>query len=179
MPDLAPPPSRITFLDKLGRNDRTWIKWLYDLWIEASRGMVPIVPDSLDAVTLVGLLTGTVADVQVMNDGNVLVLDEVSGVPGMTLDFEFVRVTCIRGIVFKGYYVGGAAHWVEIQLYNYTTSAFDIFMTISSGLGMNYRYIEIPDGSLYISGGNAIMRAYHPSSGIPSHDLFIDYVALF
>jgi hypothetical protein len=179
MVDLVTPPSRIPFLDKEGRNDRTWIKWLFDLWKEVSRGMVPVVPDSTDAVTLVGILTGTVADVQVLNDGNVLVLTEVNGVPGMTLDMKFVRVSEIRGIVFKGYYVGGAAHWVEIQLYNYITSAFDIFMTISSGPGMNYRYIEIPDGSTYISDGNAIMRAYHPPSGIPSHDLYIDYAALF
>jgi len=29
---LVPPPSRIPFLDAMGRNDRTWIKWLFDLW---------------------------------------------------------------------------------------------------------------------------------------------------
>jgi hypothetical protein len=141
--------------------------------------MVPIVPDSYDALTLTGGVTGTIADVQVLNDGNTLDLAEVSSTPGMTIDFEFIRVTRIRGIVFKGYYAGSAVHWIEIQLYNYITSAFDIFMTFSSGLGMNYRYIEIPDGSPYISDGNAIMRAYHPQNGNASHDLYIDYAALF
>ena len=29
---MGPPPSRVPFLDKLGRNDRTWIKWLNNVF---------------------------------------------------------------------------------------------------------------------------------------------------
>ena len=176
---LAPPPSRVNFLDKLGRNDRSWIKWLFDLWTAVTRGMSPIVPASFDAATLTGTLTGTIADIQALNDGNVLIVNEASGAPGMLFDMEFSNVTSIQGLVFKGYYSGSTSHWVEIQLYNYLTTTFDIFMTFSNGNGMNYRYIEIPDGSPYISDGNSIMRAYHPSAGTPTHDLFIDYAAVF
>jgi hypothetical protein len=179
MPDLAPPPSRITFLDKLGRNDRTWIKWLYDLWRCVTSGMVPITPGSIDAITLVGTPTGTVADVQELNDGNTLDLAEVAGTPGMTIDFLFPDISSIKGFVFKGYYSGSSVHWIEIQLYNYVTTNWDVFMTFSSGFGMNYRYIEIPDDGPYISDGDAIIRAYHPQNGNASHDLYIDYVALF
>ena len=154
-----------------------WVDWLWYLY-EDTRPTGFIAPASIDAVTLIGTLTGTVSDVQSLNDGNVLIVNEVSGAPGILCDMEFSNVSTIRGIVFKGYYSGSASHWVEIQLYNYITTTWDIFMTFSDGNGMNYRYIEIPDGSPYISDGNSIMRAYHPSAGTPTHDLFIDYVAL-
>ena len=54
--DLAPPPSRVPFVDKNGLNDRTWIKWLYDIY-EKLRG--PLWYDMLAPITSAGRRGGT------------------------------------------------------------------------------------------------------------------------
>jgi len=127
-----------------------------------------------------GTSSSTVSDLQTLNDGNTYDLAEAASTPGMNLEINFTSVDSVKGFAIKAYYVGSSTHYVEVQIWNDTTSAWDVFVTLLSGLGMNYRYIEIPDFDAdYIDGsGNTIIRLYHPTSGNASHDLYIDYVAL-
>ncbi len=184
--EIATPPSRVPFMHppdpeahKPARNNSIWVEWLFDLYRQVSRGFDPVLPTAV-AINPVGrgTITGTVSDIQELNDGNVLEIAEASGTPGISCEISFTKVNKIRGFAIKAYYSGSSSHWLETQLYNYITSAWDTFITYSDGNGMNYRYIEIPDGHKYVSDGDAIMRIYHPSNGTPSHDVYIDYAAL-
>ena len=49
---------------------------------------------------------------------------------------------------------------------------------MSSTTTNNYRTVLIPDDTNYISGGAAQISFYHGISGVPAHDLYIDYVAI-
>ena len=132
------------------------------------------------APTSIALNTGTssdaLSDLTTVNDGNNYHIDEVTGVPGFDLEVIFSGLDRIKGIATKSQYAGG--HWTELQLYNYSTTTWDTFITIESSNGQNYRYIEIPDESDYLSSNAAKIRFYHPSTGNAAHDLYIDFVAI-
>lgn len=135
-------------------------------------------PDSINVI--VGTPTGSVADIQEWQDGNVLQIDEAAATPGQNIEFNFINVKSIRRVALSMYYDGSAVHWIEIQLWNFTEAAWKTIWTFSTGLGLNYRYSDMPvSGVDFIDGsGNSKMRIYHPIGGNASHDSFIDYAAL-
>lgn len=137
-----------------------------------------LVPDSVNVV--VGTPTGTVADVQTWQDGNTLDIVEAAATPGQDIQFAFVNVKSIRRVGVAMNYVGSATHWIEIRLYDYVAAAFKTVWTFSTGMGLNYRYSDLPiDGQNFIdAGGNALMQIYHPVAGNAAHNSNIDYVAL-
>ena len=135
-------------------------------------------PASINAV--VGVLTGDITDIQTWQDGNILQLAEVAATPGQDLEITFANVTDFRRIGLSMYYEGSLSHWIEVQLWNVVEAVWEIVWTFSNGLGLNYRYSDIPklftefiDGS-----GNVKMRICHPTAGNAAHDSFIDYATL-
>ena len=139
-------------------------------------GMRLVSPSSL--VLDNGTTSNVLADLQTMLDGNIYQIDEAATTPGQRLTLTFTGVTEIYGLLLRAYYSGSGTHYCELQLYNYTTTAWDVFMTVEDSNGYNVRYIRVPDDSDYISGGEAQVRWEHPVSGNASHDAFIDYVGL-
>ena len=154
---------------------RNYTEAFRQLRVQAS-GMRLVTPASLSLTA--GTSANTVTDLQTMLDGNVYNLAEAAGVPGMQLALTFTGVQEIYGLLLRAYYAGSSTHWCEVQLYNYTTLAWDVYMTVESGNGFNVRYIRVPDDADYISGGEAQVRWEHPASGNASHDAYIDYVGL-
>ena len=135
-------------------------------------------PDSINVIA--GTPTGTVADIQNWQDGNVLQIQEVAATPGQNIEITFNNVTDFRRIGVSMYYAGSATHWIEIQLWNVAEAAWEIIWTFSTGLGLNYRYSDIPKlFTEFIDGaGNVKMRIFHPQNGNAAHNTFIDYAAL-
>lgn len=125
-----------------------------------------------------GSSSDALADLAVMLDGNTYHIDEAPGAPGMSLTLTFTAVTEIYGLVLRAYYSGSSTHYCALQLYNYTTTAWDTFITVEHSNGYNTRYIRVPSDTNYISGGAAQVRWLHPSSGNASHDAYIDYVGI-
>lgn len=145
------------------------------LWVHA-RQMELVAPNSL--VLDNGTSANALADLQTMLDGNIYRLEEVTGAPGMRLTLTFTGVNEIYGLLLRAYYKGSTTHYCEVSLYNYTTTAWDVFITVETSNGQNVRYIRIPDDADYISGGQAQVRWEHPVSGNASHDAYIDFVGL-
>lgn len=141
-----------------------------------SEGMKLVAPSSL--VLANGTSADTLADLQTMLDGNEYDLAEATDTPGQRLTLTFTGVSEIYGLVIRAYYSGTSTHHCELQLWNYTTSTWDVFLTYESGSGYNVRYVRVPDDANYISGGTAQVRWEHPDSGNASHDAFIDFVGL-
>jgi len=137
------------------------------------------VPDSIES--LFGNLIGTVADLQVLNDENSLQIEETTTTPGQELIITFVNVIRFSAIGVKAYYTiaGGAAHSVQLQLFNVRTSRWDTQTTYEAGSGMNYRLTDVDSPSDYITvDGKTRMRFYHAEQGNATHDTFIEYTAL-
>jgi hypothetical protein len=131
------------------------------------------------------LASGTVADVQTMYDGNLLEVDEVTGVPGFDIEFNFTNIHLTQYfnfIVARWRYDGGAAHFVTIDIYNYNTTAWDqvrMFTNSDNFFASMTMYMPVGNQPDYVdASGNAKVRFYHNTTGNASHDIHIDYVGL-
>jgi len=181
MPDPGPTPNKVDVIEgSAGKFKFPWMTWLFNFyeWVRLDKAdnYTYSVPSSLTVVAG-GTPVGTVTDLQTLNDGNEYNLPEASGVPGIDLECDFTGVTSIRGLVLNARYVGSTAHEVQVRLKNYS-GGDDIFMRMSSTTSNNYRTVLIPDDTNYISNGAAQVNFYHPITGVPSHDLYIDYVSI-
>jgi hypothetical protein len=128
-------------------------------------------------------ISGTVADTQTMFDGNVYHVDEVTGVPGFDIEFNFTGVDRVPTfIVARWIYDGSSTHFCTWDIYNYTTSTWDqvrMFKTSEAYFASMTMYIPRASNGDYVDGGgNAKLRVYHHTSGNASHDMQIDYVGL-
>ena len=148
----------------------------------------PIVPDSVAIIDAHGTATGTVADMQVENDGNVYTVAEISHTPGFEFIIKFISVPFFKFMRVTGAYEGSTAHTPIIQLYDfvaasyYTKRAMLHFPNYSLAVGETVidRYETIvEDCTNYINAGEVWMRILHPQGGNPAHDIHIDYASLF
>lgn len=142
---------------------------------------IPAIHKVADSITVtVGTPTGTVADIQTWQDGNILQIAEVAATPGIDVEVNFVDVESIRRIGLSMFYEGSSTHWLEIQLWDYVATAWKTVWTFSTDGGMNYRYSDLPvsDNDFIDINGNSKLRICHPTAGNAAHDAFIDYVAL-
>ena len=119
-----------------------------------------------------------VSDIQEPFDGNVTTIDEVNGAPGIDLSVNFTGVESIYGVVLRAYYAGSSSHHVDVSLHNYDSGLEDVIIRLDNATDYNYRTILIPDNPDYISSGSSQVNFIHPSSGTPTHDLFIDFVSI-
>jgi len=119
-----------------------------------------------------------VSDIQEPFDGNVTIIDEVTGSPGIDLSVNFTSVESIYGLVLRAYYQGSSSHHVDVSFHNYDSGLEDVVIRLDNATDYNYRTILIPDNPDYISSGSTQINFIHPDSGTPTHDLFIDYVAI-
>lgn len=138
-----------------------------------------------DSVTLdEGTSSDSVADLRVAHDGDCYDVAEVSGIPGIDLKVDFVDVLAFNWVQIIGFYDGSASHSVSIELYNWDTEAWDMFDS-HDGVEETMRdhSFFVPNDTDYIGTGDdegdVRVRFYHTQTGIPSHDLCLDVVALY
>ena len=147
-----------------------------------------IVPDSVAIIDAHGTETGTVADMQVENDGNVYSVAEISHTPGFEFVIKFVSVPFFKFMQVTGAYEGSTAHTPIIQLYDFVNAVYQTkramlhFPNYNLAAGENVidRYETIIQNSdNYISGEEVWLRIIHTQAGNPAHDIHIDYASLF
>lgn len=137
---------------------------------------VRMIPDSVDVI--IGTTSSSVSDLQSQYNGNVYVINEENATPGIDLRINFINILRFSRITFSAYYSGRAAHYVELQLFNYVTNMWEIYTTLEVNLGLSLHSFESADYADHIKNGNVIMRFEHPPNGVPADDLFINYAAL-
>ena len=130
-----------------------------------------------EAVLMAGTTSSSVADLQVLNDGNTYDIVETGGTPGFDLHLMFKNILRFSAIDYKAHYDPGT-HYVEVQLWNFLTFQWDTYTTIERTQGMNYRFIDVEDDMPYIRKGIVFMAFDHIPGGNASHRMFIDYAAL-
>ena len=146
------------------------------------RPNVDYVPTTLTLNT--GTATGgAVANVREMHNGLTYDVDEVTGVPGYSIDFHFTGVTKNpRFVTARFLYNGLSTHHVGILLWDYSDSAWRSFrvFTDTGGYYENVTSaIPLDIASNYRNAaGEAEVRIYHYTSGNSAHDIMIDYIGL-
>jgi hypothetical protein len=124
------------------------------------------------------LASGNVVSLQTLADGNFITVDELVGTPGFDIIADFVAVgSGIQRAQCHVHYDGTAGHIVKLQWFNYFTAAWDDLTGISNTA--DFEFIEIPltDVAHHQNAGAMRMRINHTSAGIPTHHLFVDYMA--
>jgi hypothetical protein len=138
--------------------------------------LITYTPTSL-VVTTGTLAAGTYADLAAVG-GTTVNVAEVTGAPGFDVEVRFSGITTgPTRLQVKAYYVGSAAHVVTLDIWNYSTSAWDFYETVVTGTAFNHWTFTLVGASQYTSGGAAKFRFYHSSNGTGTHDLYIDYAA--
>lgn len=135
-----------------------------------------MIPDSVDVI--VGTTSSSVSDLQGQYNGNVYEIHEENATPGIDLRINFINILRFSGITFSAYYSGRAAHYVEVQLFNYVANTWETYTTLEVSLGLNLHSFESADYTEHIKNGIVVMRFVHPPTGIPADKLFIGYTAL-
>ena len=134
----------------------------------------------VDTLTVnTGTPTGGIADIQHWQDGNQLAIAEVTGIPGIRVTLTFANIPSgLLYLYILGWYEGSSTHYVNIEMWNYDTSAWDIF----GNMPLNYSPIShmspFLDDTNYISSGAAQVRLNHPVTGNASHDMYVRHVCL-
>ena len=109
------------------------------------------------------------------------VLDEVTGAPGFDYEYWFETIPGTVShfrVKFNGYYDGSPTHVVDVQAWNYLTSAWNaIFTLLDASVDATSYSADLPS-NIYSSIGQAKVRFYHVSSGNTSHDLYVDQLVL-
>ena len=121
-----------------------------------------------------GLISDTFTD-----NGIRHVLTEVNGTPGFDYEYWYALIPASVDwfrVLVNGYYDGNPAHIVTIGIWNYTLSSWLHFDIVADGVA-DASYIS-PDLQAvdYVSGGQAKVQFYHPSSGNTSHLIHLDQV---
>ena len=129
-------------------------------------------PDSLTSNTG-GITSGALEDAW-SNDGNWLVLSEVSGTPGFDHEFRWPNTgppPAGMRVRIRGYYEGNASHVVNVEE--------------GDGAGNWVTLGQLPDAvaeTVYqwtiTSRDDVVIRIKHTSAGNPTHDLHLDQIEL-
>lgn len=152
---------------------------------------ITIVTHVANSVTMdVGSATGSVSDTQTINDSNEYNIHETTGPPNpnfvSTFDFSGITAGHEPNLIELHWgYNGGAGHIIELQMYNYDTTNWDVIdnTTLTDNAGtLLFNTFTITDGGGaivdYTSGGAARVRFSHAANGIAAHDFLIDYLAI-
>jgi len=144
-----------------------------------------------DSVTLNdGTSSDAVADLRTANDGNTYQVNEAAGTPGIQLIVDFINVDNFNFVRVLGTYDGSATHNVDIEIYNWTTDAWDKIDCMQSGESNsgasfgNHDCFASADTSDYIGvdsseEGDVRIRFNHPIAGNAAHDLYLNEVSLY
>ena len=124
-------------------------------------------------------VSGSVTDVQTLNDGNFYSITDGSNTgPAWIITCTFTGVTSFNRIVSNVDYTLASGHTVYFQLYNYTTTVWDNIGSYSGSSGYSQYALEVLGYTSYISGGTVQARLYHSNTGNVAHATKLDYFAL-
>lgn len=123
--------------------------------------------------------SGTTSDIANWLDGNVVTVEEKAATPGFDTRFYFSDMTQTPETLFLTYRYDGtpSSHEIDLQAYDYVAGAFKTFSVVNSSWTVTADF-SVPDPSLFLQNGAAIIRVVHVTGGNASHDIHYDYVAL-
>lgn len=133
------------------------------------------------SITTGSVVSGAITDTYTDNAQRHVLAEIQSATPGMYYEYWFASIPGAVNYVrldVNGYYAGGAGHIVEVEIWNFTTSSWDIAFTMQSEAGdLDYHSPDLLAAD-YVSGGQLKVLFDHPARGINTHQLLIDKIVL-
>ena len=131
------------------------------------------------------VLSGVLSDTY-SEDNNDLVLNEVTGKPGFSYDFNFENLPneiSPYTVTFVGWYEGNPAHVVKLQIYNFETTDWENVTAAVKDFpdaDSEQTYIfNLPDPIAdYIDAERLQLRVIHTNNGSAGHYFYIDHLYL-
>jgi hypothetical protein len=127
---------------------------------------------------------GTVLDIRTFNNYNTATssgfysINDAATSPGYIVYVGFTAITKFNRVVLNINYTQSSDHTINVDLYNYVTTAWNTFAVYSGLPGWYQLALGLIDSDPYVSGGAVTLRLNHISGGNISHRTWIDYIAL-
>ena len=145
-----------------------------------------VVPESGTTITYGTYNFGNLQSISVYGDYDTVAnvgfysVNDATGAPAHVEYIGWTGITKFNRVPVHINYTQSSGHTIDIDLYNYQTTAWDTFATYSGSPGWQTFALGLIDDVPYIqsSTGNVALRIYHVSSGNVQHRTWIDYVAL-
>jgi hypothetical protein len=126
---------------------------------------------------IVGTTAGSIEDIQTYNDISYNV-SEVNSNPGFDFRVNFTGVSNFNQIILRFNTLNVASESINVQLWDYTTSTWEGYATLTAVTGYNVKTIGVYDNSSHASGGIVQMRFFLNSMGANTHKFEFDWVAI-
>lgn len=144
-----------------------------------------LVPESGTITTYGTYNFGTLTDVTIYGDYNTVAqtgyysVNDAATTPAFVVYAGWNNVTTFNRATLNINYTTASGHTVDIDLYNYQTSAWDTFGVYSGSGNWQQFALGLIDHQPYVSNtGTVALRIYHVSTGNTAHRTWIDYLAL-
>jgi len=131
-------------------------------------------------VTLSGTYDdGNVTSIQTVEEGFSYNVSEDTGAEPLIVQINFTGLTTFDSVVTRLYYEGGMGHEIQFEILRTDTGSWENYFEITDTNDFVNVYVPVLDPQWHVgAGGNVSVRFYHVQSGIPTHNFFLDYIAL-
>jgi len=140
-----------------------------------------IIYNATSIATVEGTLDdGNLTSIQIADDGDSYNVSEVAGANPLLIDINFTGVIDFNSIVFNVRHDDASGHIINVCLWDYDDAAWDCQhgTIVDTNVQFVFEIKNVLDPASHILGGLVQLRLDQIENGIPSHDLFIDYLVL-
>lgn len=122
---------------------------------------------------------GNLTSILTAEDGDTFNISEGAGANALEVTFNFTGVLDFNHIVLRLQYLGGQGHEIEIGLYDYGIGVYEEeYGELTDMDEFAFILYNVLDPLNHLNGTNVSMRLRQVQNGLPTHDLFIDYISL-
>jgi len=111
-------------------------------------------------------------------DSQTFNITEGNGVDSFGFYVNFTGVTHFDYIQMRERYIGSTAHHINIEMYDYGTSSWETYDTISTQSTLIIKLLPSLDSASHINNGLVQIRFDHIENGNTNHKLIIDFIHL-
>jgi len=121
---------------------------------------------------------GNLTSILTPEDGDTYNVSENTGASPLTIEINFTNVSTFDSVIGRLHYSGGIGHVIQIEIFRYDTVVWENYFEMTGTNDFINFYIPVFDPINHVNDTNASVRFYHIQSGVPTHDIFIDYLVL-
>lgn len=127
--------------------------------------------------TKAGTPSGTLSDIQTLEDGNNYSITETNSVPGIDFRANFTNVDEFNQVYLRTTTNKNQEDTIAIQLWNYETSSWNTQQSFTYLDDYQLFKLSVFDGK-YINSGEVQMRLYQSVKGKTTEEVYIDWISL-
>lgn len=157
----------------MSRFNYLWIVYALMLFVTVVSANALVFSSSYD------LITGTVNSGNLSStyalDNDYFIIREVS--EGLSISFTLNSID-ENNLIINGRYRGGSNHYILVKVFNFNTSSYEFKAIIPSSSNFYLFNIPLSNNNVDVNGDVVLLLEHNDVSGVLSHYLDVDYVAL-